>query len=51
MFEVKAIDRKYYTENLKQFIPKKIDIQTLIQKHFLQWLMAQRNVSSETIKS
>ena len=26
-------------------------IQTLIQKYFLQWLMAQRNVSPETIKS
>ena len=27
------------------------NIQTLIQKYFLQWLMAQRNVSPETIKS
>ena len=26
-------------------------VQTLIQKYFLQWLMAQRNVSPETIKS
>ena len=26
-------------------------IQMLIQKYFLQWLMAQRNVSPETIKS
>ncbi len=30
---------------------KNNDIQTLIQKYFLQWLMAQRNVSPETIKS
>ena len=30
---------------------KNSDIQTLIQKYFLQRLMAQRNVSSETIKS
>lgn len=29
----------------------KNNIQTLIQKYFLQWLMAQRNVSPETIKS
>jgi integrase/recombinase XerD len=28
-----------------------IQIQALIQKYFLQWLMAQRNVSPETIKS
>lgn len=30
---------------------KNKDIQTLIQNYFLQWLMAQRNVSPETIKS
>jgi site-specific recombinase XerD len=27
------------------------NIQMLIQKYFLQWLMTQRNVSPETIKS
>ena len=30
---------------------KSTDIQMLIQKYFLQWLMSQRNVSPETIKS
>lgn len=30
---------------------KNNNIQTLIQKYFLQWLMAQRNVSTETIKA
>lgn len=30
---------------------KNNDIQTLMQKYFLQWLMSQRNVSPETIKS
>ena len=30
---------------------KNNDIHSLIQKFFLQWLMAQRNVSPETIKS
>ena len=30
---------------------KNNDIQALIQKYFLQWLMAQRNVSQETIRS
>ena len=30
---------------------KSNDIKFLIQKYFLQWLMAQRNVSPETIKS
>lgn len=43
--------RKFESFSGAMAYENKSDIQGLIQKYFLQWLMAQRNVSPETINS